>query len=36
MWKQGERGDASRSPPKRPEQKGQKGDAALDENHDIP
>jgi hypothetical protein len=34
MWRKEERTDASRSTLTRPQQKGQKGDAALDESHD--
>jgi hypothetical protein len=35
MRRKGEHTDASCSTPTRPEQKGQKGDAALDESHDL-
>src|SRR5206468_10785187 len=35
MWRKGEHTDASCSTPTRPEQKGQKGDAALDASHDL-
>ena len=34
MWSQGKSANAPYPKAKRPEQKGQKGDAALDENHD--